>query len=53
MLLEELHEHERRVFVTTDARIGRIRENLAPAGLRFVEEAHIERYVVGHIEPKA
>jgi 4-amino-4-deoxy-L-arabinose transferase len=53
LLLEELHEHERRVFVTTDARIGRIRENLAPAGLRFVEEAHIERYVVGHIEPKA
>jgi len=51
LLLEELDEHEKRVFVTTENRIERIRENLAPAGFRFVEEARIERYLIGRIEP--
>jgi 4-amino-4-deoxy-L-arabinose transferase len=51
LLLEELHGHEKRVFVTTEARTERIRHTLAPAGFRFVEEARIERYVIGRIEP--
>jgi 4-amino-4-deoxy-L-arabinose transferase len=53
LLLEELDEHEKRVFVTTEARVERIGQTLAPVGLRFVEEARIERYVIGRIEPKA
>lgn len=52
LLLEELEEHEKRVFITTEARIDRIRANLAPAGFRFVEEARIERYVIGRVEPE-
>ncbi len=52
-LLDGLDTHEKRVFITTETRIERIGENLAPAGLRFVEEARIERYVIGRIEPSA
>lgn len=51
LLLDELAEqHHRRVFVTTETRIERIHRTLAPAGFRFVEEARIERYVIGRIE---
>jgi len=50
LLLEELDEHENRVFITTQTRIERIRQTLAPVGLRFVEEQRIERYVLGRIE---
>jgi 4-amino-4-deoxy-L-arabinose transferase len=51
LLLEELEQHEKRVFVTTESRIERIRQALAPAGFRIVEEDRIERYVLGRIEP--
>jgi 4-amino-4-deoxy-L-arabinose transferase len=50
LLLDELHEHEKRVFITTESRLERIAQTLGPAGLRFVEEERIERYVLGRIE---
>lgn len=53
LLLEELAEHEKRVFVTTANRLERIEQLLTPAGFRFVEEERIERYVLGRIEPDA
>ena len=53
LLLEELAEHETRVFVTTANRLDRIEQVLTPAGFRFIEEERIERYVLGRIEPDA
>ena len=53
LLLEELAEHEARVFVTTANRLDRIEQVLTPAGFRFIEEERIERYVLGRIEPDA